>query len=149
MTYEQAFKKASKSLQGLTGPEQVQLCLEKTGKDWNSIEDRYKYGIFVKKELYMKEVKNSDKNNKLNKHLMDMSGSQTVQRSRVISYSKCLTTFGDKYVKEVMSKHLIPGTTEPLSGVDRVLEIMDENHNTKTGGPGTEHKSFNEYGYKD
>lgn len=49
--------------------EQVEYCKEKTGKDYNKIHNRYKYGIFVKKELYTKKVDGKD-----------------IQRSRIVSF---------------------------------------------------------------
>lgn len=47
-----------KSLQGLTGNEQIQYCLYNTGKNWNSVQDRYKYGTIFKKQKYIKKVQN-------------------------------------------------------------------------------------------
>ena len=45
-----------KELLNKNGEEQIAYCLEKTGKDWNLIEDKYKYGTLIKKELYEKPV---------------------------------------------------------------------------------------------
>jgi len=80
-----------KKLQNKTGLEQVQYCLEKTGKDWNKLEDRYKYGILVKKELYMKETQDNDE-------------IKQVQRSRFVTFSKKLE-FSKENVELIMSKY--------------------------------------------
>lgn len=86
-----------KSLQGKTSNEQIQLCLEKTGKDWNSIDDRYKYGIIVKKESYMKKVED---NHSLSS---GVKIGDEVLRSRVIVFSKQLD-FSEENVSLMMKK---------------------------------------------
>lgn len=45
-----------KSLLNKHGGEQIKFCLEQTNNDWYSIDDRYKYGVIIKKESYMKET---------------------------------------------------------------------------------------------
>jgi len=102
MTFETAMKKAHKKLQKLTGPEQVALCLEETGKDWNKIDEKYKYGIIVKKEQYEKTITNDESRKAGTKHLIDMSGKQTVTRSRYVVLTKALTNFSDENVAFVM-----------------------------------------------
>lgn len=47
-----------KSLLNKNGAEQIEFCLNTTGKDWNDIDDRYKFGITVKKEEYEKAIPN-------------------------------------------------------------------------------------------
>lgn len=47
-----------KSLQNLNGKEQVDLCRNKFGKNWDEIEERYKYGVLVKKEKIRKLIIN-------------------------------------------------------------------------------------------
>jgi len=89
-----------KELQHKTGPEQVQFCKEKTGKDWELIHDRYKFGIFVKKETYEKPVE----------VLPGITASvgeeqKTVTRSRVVTYSEKLE-FSDDAVQKIMAKYL-------------------------------------------
>jgi tRNA(His) 5'-end guanylyltransferase len=81
-------------LQNKTGPEQVQYCLEKTGEDWEEVEDRYKFGILVKKELYNKTT-----------FVEQQDCEITVQRSRVISFSQELTSFSDESVQLIMEKY--------------------------------------------
>lgn len=49
-----------KELQNKNGEEQIKCCLEKTGHDWNSLEDKYKFGTLIKKELYDKPVEFRD-----------------------------------------------------------------------------------------
>lgn len=84
-----------KELQGKTGLEQVEFCKEKTGKDWNDIDDKYKYGVLVKKELYTKDV-TSDHPNAMKQKI--------VQRSRMISWAQHLT-YSDDNVKLIMRKY--------------------------------------------
>lgn len=81
-----------KELQNLTGKEQVIFCKEKTGRDWELIEDRYKYGILVKKEKYGKPADELD------------AKSKSSTRTRVVSYSEHLT-FSDEAVQKIMSKY--------------------------------------------
>lgn len=85
-----------KELQNKTGLEQVQYCKEKTGEDWELIEDRYKYGILVKKERYLKPVSGGS---------MDYAQNEFVQRSRIVTYSEKLV-FSDNAVDKVMRKYL-------------------------------------------
>jgi len=85
-----------KELQNKTALEQVQFCKEKTGKDWELIEDRYKYGVLVKKEKYLKPVFGGS---------MDYTQNEFVERSRVVTYSEKLT-FSDKAVQKIMRKYL-------------------------------------------
>lgn len=89
MTYDQALKKAHKELQNKNGEEQVEYCKNKTGKDWNEIEDRYKYGTIIKKEIYTKEVDN------------DVS----VQRSRIVEFSQPLSTYSEENVSLIISQY--------------------------------------------
>lgn len=74
-----------KELQKKTGIEQVEYCKDKTGKDWNEVEDRYKYGILVKKETYMKDGQDGP-----------------VQRTRLVSFTEPLTTYSKDAVDMVM-----------------------------------------------
>jgi len=45
-----------RSLLNKSGKEQIAFCLETTGNDWNLAEDRFKYGILIKKERFMKNT---------------------------------------------------------------------------------------------
>jgi tRNA(His) guanylyltransferase len=83
-----------KELQNFNGLEQVEFCLNKTGKDWNNIDDRYKYGILVKRETYFKKVNNdySIENNR-------------VERTRLVSFSKKLV-YSTENVELILSKKL-------------------------------------------
>jgi len=83
-----------KELQNMTGLEQVQFCKEKTGEDWNLVDDRYKYGILIKKEYFLKPIEGGN---------MDYSQGEFVQRSRVISWAQHMT-FSDENVKLIMAK---------------------------------------------
>ena len=89
-----------KQLQNLNGKEQIELCKEETGKDWNNIEDRYKYGILVKKELYSKLLDGKEK-----ERAIEFNQPTETTRSRIISFSEELTTFSDESVKMVMAKY--------------------------------------------
>ena len=75
-----------KSLLNKTGEEQVGYCLETTGNDWNKIEDKYKYGTFIKNESYVKETENG-----------------TAPRTRLVEVAQKLT-FSDENVEFLLSK---------------------------------------------
>ena len=78
-----------KELLHKNGVEQIQYTLEKTGKDWNDIEDKYKYGTLVKKELYLKRTDSGD-----------------VQRSRTKRIYQKFTEFSGENVNLICSKYL-------------------------------------------
>lgn len=48
-----------KELHGLSGDKMIVLCLER-GHDFNSIDPKYRFGVMIKKENYVKEVENGD-----------------------------------------------------------------------------------------
>jgi len=85
-----------KELQNKTGLEQVQYCKGKTGKNWDDISDAFKYGIFVKKERYLKPVSGGS---------MDYAQNEFVQRSRVKTYTEKLV-FSNDTVDKIMRKYL-------------------------------------------
>ena len=89
-----------KKLQKLTGLEQVELCKEKTGNDWHLVDDRYKYGILVKKENY---TKTSITPEHFIKGERIPEEETTVQRSRVTSWAQSMT-YSDENVKLIMGK---------------------------------------------
>ena len=95
-SHKQLFKK--------TALEQIQFCKEETGEDWNDIEDPYKYGIFIKKENYEKEVditmtgKMSEMREKIK------NTPRTVIRSRIISLTKSAFDYSKENVNFVMRK---------------------------------------------
>lgn len=78
-----------KELLHKNGAEQIEYTLEKTGKDWNSIEDKYKYGTLVKKELYLKETESGN-----------------VQRSRTKRIYQKFTEFSEENVNLICSQYL-------------------------------------------
>jgi len=85
-----------KQLQNLSSQEQIDFCFETTGKDWNTIEDRYKYGLIIKKEKYIKKVEPNA--------FSERSEVSEVIRTRVVSISKPLDKFSKENVDFVMSK---------------------------------------------
>ena len=85
--YAQAYV-PHKQLLNLNSYEQIQLCKDITGNDWNTVDDRYKYGVLIKKELYQK-----------------VSSGVEVTRSRYVSWSEKLTSFSPEGVKMVNSKY--------------------------------------------
>jgi tRNA(His) guanylyltransferase len=93
-----------KELHGKTGQEQVEYTLEKTGKDWNLVDDMYKYGTFVKKELYEKEVDYRDLNYSERKKY-NTPEHPTVTRSRICTFSTKLTSYSEEGVKMIMSQY--------------------------------------------
>jgi len=80
-----------KELHKLTGKEQSEYCLKKTGKDWNKISERYKSGIFIKKERYIKEAFNEQQDCVVK-----------AERSRVISLTKEELGFSQENVDFIM-----------------------------------------------
>jgi len=80
------------SLLNKTGNQQIAFCLVETGNDWYEVEDRFKFGIFSKKEQYLKNVVVEGEN-------------QLVQRSRVKSF--CLNSFNynDEKISFVVNKY--------------------------------------------
>ncbi len=85
-----------KELQNKNGEEQIEYCLEKTGMDWNLIEDRFKYGILVKKELYEKQI-DFEKYDGPN---------DTCTRSRLVHTSIPMNSFSPELV-EIISKQYL------------------------------------------
>lgn len=85
-----------KSLLKKTGKEQVAFCLETTGRDWNDVDNSFRYGVFIKKEKYMKPVDDEYEN---------VTGG-VVERSRVISFAKGDFCFSDKNVELVVGKYM-------------------------------------------
>jgi len=88
-----------KELHGKTGVEQVQYTLEKTGKDWNLVDDCYKYGTFIKKELYEKFVEGAPVD------WADDNYTPTVTRSRICEFSEKLTSYSEDGVKMIMRQY--------------------------------------------
>lgn len=84
-----------KSLLNKTGPEQVEYCKAETGKDWEQVEDRYKYGIFVKKEAFLKPT---------DKGSMDYGQQDFVRRTRVTSWAEPMTTYDEVKVAIITRK---------------------------------------------
>lgn len=93
-----------KELQNKNGEEQIQYCLEKTSKDWNTIEDKFKYGVFVKKELFEKEVDFRDLNYK-DRDKFNTSEKQTITRSRLVFISKNISSFSKENLEFVCSQY--------------------------------------------
>jgi tRNA(His) 5'-end guanylyltransferase len=98
-----------KELQNKNSKEQIEFTLSEKGKDWDLIEDKYKYGIFVKKELYKKVItKEESQRNKKTKFMVNKlneNGEIVVNRSRFVSYSEKLY-YSDENVKKIMNKYL-------------------------------------------
>ena len=85
-----------KSLLGKNGLEQVKYCKETTGKDWEEVEDKFKYGILVKKEKYLKPISEGT---------MDYAQNEFVERSRIITWTEKLTQFSDDKVEIITRKY--------------------------------------------
>ena len=105
MNYNQALKRAHQELQGKNGEEQIQYTLEKTGKDWNIIEDRYKYGALIKKELYQKpidfrDLEYSDRRKNKKDH------QPTWTRSRLVELNTPLNSFSTELVDLISRQYL-------------------------------------------
>jgi len=84
-----------KDLLNKTGEEKIKFCLKNTGKNWNDLEDGYKYGFLVKKELFKKEV------------IFERNGKEErveAERSRFVVFSKKLH-YSEDNVKMIVSKY--------------------------------------------
>jgi len=91
-----------KSLLNLNGNEKIQKCLKETGHNYNDIDDSFKYGTFVKKELYMKDVHYRDLNYK-DRDKFKTPEMPQVQRSRYCTITKQMSTFSEDHVEFVTS----------------------------------------------
>lgn len=94
-----------KELQKKNGEEQIEYCLEKTGKDWNEIEERFKYGILIKKELYEKPIEKRDE------EWHELATTKTLvhptcTRSRLVQASIPMNSFSPELV-ELISRQYI------------------------------------------
>ncbi len=76
-----------KQLHRKTSVEQTEYCKEKTGHDWNNIDPRYKYGILVRKEKYLRRMNNNEE----------------VVRTRFVSLFVQLTSFSKENMDIVFS----------------------------------------------
>ena len=86
-----------KELQKKNGEEQILYCLEKTGTNWNQIEDRFKYGVLIKKELYIKEIENK----------YSSYGTQAnCTRSRLVQASIPMNSFSPELVEIISRQYL-------------------------------------------
>lgn len=77
-----------KSLLNKNGEDQISFCLETTGNDWNTIPDKVKYGVLIKKESFIKVI----------------SPNETVKRTKIVSWSEPLTTFSIENVNIITKK---------------------------------------------
>lgn len=84
-----------KSLLNKSGNEQIALCLSQTGNDWYTVDKRYRFGIFVKKEKYLKPVDN------------DFSeDNDLVERSRISTFIKDSFELSDENIAFVIDKFI-------------------------------------------
>lgn len=80
-----------KSLLNKTGDEQIAFCLSETGNNWHDVEDRFRFGIFYKKEKYMKYA--------------DVDGeSKMVERTKTVPIFKTSFYFNDDNISFVVNK---------------------------------------------
>jgi tRNA(His) 5'-end guanylyltransferase len=94
-----------KELQGKNGEEQIQYTLEKTGKDWNLIEDRYKYGALIKKESFQKPIDFRDlEYSDRTKYKTDEH--PTCTRSRLVELNVPLNSFSTEMVDLISRQYL-------------------------------------------
>jgi tRNA(His) 5'-end guanylyltransferase len=92
-TFAQAYC-SHKELQNKNSEEQIQYTLENYNADWNTIEDKYKYGILIKKELYQKEI--------------DIHSGETglCTRSRLKELYVPMNTYTDELVQLISQKNI-------------------------------------------
>lgn len=94
-----------KELQKKNGEEQIEYCLEKTGNDWNQIEERFKYGILIKKELYEKPIEKRDE------EWHELATIKTLvhptcTRSRLVQTSIPMNSFSTELVELISRQYL-------------------------------------------
>ena len=94
--FAQAFVK-HKELQNLNGNEQIKLCKEKTGEDWNQLPKRYKYGIFIKRDEVETDIPDEYKKFHNNR-------SKKVKRVKFSSFYFKLN-YSKKNINFIMSKY--------------------------------------------
>lgn len=87
-TFAQAYA-SHKELQNMNSEEQIQYTLQKYNKDWNIIEDKYKYGVLIKKELYDKIHENV-----------------VVKRSKLIELYIPMNSYSKEIVDLIQSKYI-------------------------------------------
>lgn len=84
-TFAQAYC-SHKELQNMNSEEQIQYTLEKYNQDWNTIENKYKFGYLIKKELYTKDID------------IDNGEQKTCVRSRLNRLSIHMNTYSQELV---------------------------------------------------
>jgi len=95
-----------KKLLNKNGIEQVQYTFDETGEDYNLMPESFKFGTFIKKEKYMKDVHYRDLNYKDRSKFNTLEMPQ-VQRTRYTEIVKDITTFSDENVQFVLAKDII------------------------------------------
>lgn len=90
-----------KSLLNKNSDEQIIFCKESTGRDWNSIDDKFKYGILVKREQYQKLVEESYSSQP---GIGFIDESVYCTRTRIVSFSEKLT-YNPENIAMVMGKY--------------------------------------------
>jgi tRNA(His) 5'-end guanylyltransferase len=83
-----------KSLLNKNAQEQIDFCLKTTGKNWNDIDECYKYGILIKKERYSK-ITTFERNG--------LSETVKAKRTRLAEFSEKLS-FSDANVDFICRK---------------------------------------------
>lgn len=86
-----------KSLLNKNGVEQVEYCKATTGNDWETVEDKLKYGILVKKESYYKVLTDLDK-------IQTFGDVDSVKRTRLVTWAEPLTSYSDESVEMITRK---------------------------------------------
>ena len=84
-----------KALLNKTGVEQIKYCFEKTGNDWNLSPDRFKYGIFVKKDKYVKKITENI-----------YTDCDEIIRTRITTFTKNTFLMSDENIELVISKSI-------------------------------------------
>lgn len=97
--FAQTYCSSKKSLLNKNGPEQIKFCLETTGKDWKDLEDKYKYGILIKKQAVEIDIPKE--------YLKYQKGNETKAiRNEFVSYSIPLTNFSEDNVKLITCRKI-------------------------------------------
>ena len=99
-----------KSLHKKSGDEQVAFCLETTGNDWNTLDDRFKYGILVKKTIVYVPTTGP---RKIDGKVVDAADFTTLddqlpefaKRTRLVGFSKQLTSYSEENVDLINSQY--------------------------------------------
>lgn len=81
-------------LRNKSDTEKVNYCLQTTGKNWYQLDDRFKYGVFIKWEYYYKPLK-----------VTNYPNPKPAKRTRIMEFSKNITSYSEENVDLINNKY--------------------------------------------